>query len=59
MKKISGLISLLGIIGTAGFFIYGLKKGIFYDVESLRQFIGGFGPWICISPKIVSCNGMI
>lgn len=43
MKKLSNIIAIAGIAATVIFIVYGLKMGIFYDAESLKQFIAGFG----------------
>lgn len=43
MKKLSNIIAIAGIAATVIFIVYGLKTGIFYDAESLKQFIAGFG----------------
>lgn len=43
MKKLSHMITIAGVAAIVLFTIYGLKTGIFYDAESLKQFIAGFG----------------
>lgn len=37
------MITIAGVTAIVLFTIYGLKTGIFYDAESLKQFIAGFG----------------
>ena len=43
MKKVSCILTVVSLAGMAAFIIYGLKTGIFYDAESLKHFIMGFG----------------
>ena len=43
MKKCSQIITIVTIAAMIAFFIYGLKTGIFYDADSLKRFITGFG----------------
>lgn len=43
MKKLSCILTGISLTATAIFILYGLKTGIFYDAESLKQFIAGFG----------------
>ena len=43
MKKLSHIITLVTVAATIAFIVYGLKTGIFYDAESLKKFIAGFG----------------
>lgn len=43
MKKLSHIITAFSVAVTIAFVIYGLKTGIFYDAESLKTFITGFG----------------
>lgn len=43
MKKCSQIITIITIAAMIVFSIYGLKTGIFYDADSLKRFITGFG----------------
>lgn len=43
MKKCSQIFTAVTMAGMILFLIYGLKTGIFYDAESLKRFITGFG----------------
>ncbi|MDO5410392.1 MAG: VTT domain-containing protein [Lachnospiraceae bacterium] len=43
MKNLSGIVTIGTMAALVAFVIYGLKTGIFYDAESLKQFIAGFG----------------
>ena len=43
MKKMSCILTVLCLAAMGAFIVYGLKAGIFYDAESLKQFIAGFG----------------
>lgn len=43
MKILPHVITAVSIAAMILFIIYGLKTGIFYDAESLKKFIAGFG----------------
>lgn len=43
MKRVSCLLTAVSLAAMVIFIWYGLKTGIFYDAESLRKFIAGFG----------------
>ena len=43
MKKLSCIVTAVSLAASVIFILYGLKTGIFYDAESLKKFIAGFG----------------
>lgn len=43
MKKLTCILTGICLAATVIFILYGLKTGIFYDAESLKAFIAGFG----------------
>lgn len=43
MKKLTCILTGVCLAATVIFILYGLKTGIFYDAESLKAFIAGFG----------------
>lgn len=43
MKRISNILMVASLVISIVFIAYGLKTGIFYDAESLKRFIAGFG----------------
>lgn len=43
MKRLSAVATVILLAGSIIFILYGLKTGIFYDAESLKNFIAGFG----------------